>query len=77
MSPSPSIRPASHTPPAASASPPARPTTAPITPTTRPWRAISARCDRADAPISRSSAMRRVRPATTVAKVFAVTIEAT
>ena len=48
-----------------------------MTPTTRPWRATSARCDRAEAPISRSSAMRRVRPATTVEKVFAVTIDAT
>ena len=73
----PSIRPASHTPPAASAVPPTSPTKAPMTPTTRPCRAISDRCDRADAPMSRSSAMRRVRPATTVAKVFAVTIDAT
>ena len=38
---------------------------------------ISDRCDRAEAPMSRISAMRRVRPATTVAKVFAVTIDAT
>jgi hypothetical protein len=57
--------------------PPMRPSAAPITPTMRPCRAISPRCDRAEAPMRRIKAMRRVRPATTVAKVFAVTIDAT
>nr|WP_250646239.1 hypothetical protein [Microbacterium ihumii] len=53
------------------------PRTAPSAPTTKPWPATSVRCDRAVAPISRISAIRRVRPATIVENVFAVTMAAT
>ena len=38
---------------------------------------LASAATRAEAPMRRISAMRRVRPATTVAKVFAVTIAAT
>ncbi len=69
--------PAIATPTAATPVPASSPTKAPIAPTTRPWRATSARCDRADAPMRRMSAMLRTRPATIVANVLAVTIAAT
>ena len=53
------------------------PIVAPRTPTIRPWEATRARCDLADAPIRRSRAIWRDRPATTVANVLAVTMPAT
>ncbi len=65
------------TPTAASRSPTTSPMAAPSRPTTSPWRPTCARCERAVAPIRRSSAMRRVRPAMMVENVFAVTIAAT
>ncbi len=54
-----------------------RRSTAPTSPTSRPSLAICARCARALDPMRRSRAMSRVRPATTVETVFAVTIALT
>ena len=59
------------------ADPTSAPSTAPTTPTSSPSRATAPRWARALEPISRSSAMVRVRPATIVAKVLAVTIAPT
>ena len=73
----PSQAPAAATQAAEKPVPTSRPSVAPMMPTRRPWRATSARCDLADAPTSRIRAMRRVRPATTVENVFAVTMAPT
>ncbi len=53
------------------------PPTAPTTPTTNPSPATAFRWSRELEPMSRSSAMVRVRPATIVAKVLVVTIAPT